>query len=117
MDDEKQLPTADDWLSYAIPTDAQMLATHNANEIRKQKHLVGILHNMVLDKNYHGAHEANTLRKQHNEHAKTLSAVVAKLAEAVQRIVDLEAEIATMKERQHRQANFLNTLRKKGDSE
>jgi len=138
MDDEKQLPTADDWMSYAIPTDAQMLAMHNANENRKNKHLLGILHNMVLDKNYHGAREANTLRKQHNEHAKTLSAVVAKTAEGVQRTVDLELTVVELKaivlkiqadnqqlqeridgheKRLTNQASFLNTLRKKGEME
>jgi hypothetical protein len=132
MDDEKQLPTADDWMSYAIPTDAEMLAKHNANEIRKLKHLVGILHNMVLDGNYHGKHEANALRKQVNELAKATVSIDAKQCEIVHRVVELEAfetpdskdqldalkaEIATMKERQDRQGTFLNTLRKKGETE
>ena len=131
---------AEDWadVSYPIPTDVQMLATHNANENRKNKHLLGILHNMVLDGNYHGKHEANTLRKQHNEHAKALSAVVAKTAEGVQRFVDLESTVVELKaivlklqadnqqlqeridgheKRLTNQANFLNTLRKKGETE
>ena len=124
MDDEKQLPTADDWMSYAIPTDAEMLAKHNANEIRKLKHLVGILHNMVLDGNYHGKHEANALRKQVNELAKATVAVDAKQCEIVHRVVELEAKDANKQERIDghekrltNQGTFLNTLRKKGDSE
>ena len=84
------------------------------------------------------AREANTLRKQHNEHAKTLSAVVAKTAEGVQRTVDLELTVVELKaivlklqadnqqlqeriegheKRLTNQANFLNTLRKNGGPE
>ena len=85
---------AEDWSSYEIPTDAQMLAKHNAEENRKNKHLLGILHNMVLDKNYHGTHEANTLRKQCNEQAKALTMVVAKVSELVSRVVELEDLLA-----------------------
>jgi hypothetical protein len=122
MDDEKQL--ADDWMSYAIPTDAEMLAKHNANEIRKLKHLVGILHNMVLDGNYHGKHEANALRKQVNELAKATVAIDGKQCEIVHRVVELEASDTSKQERIDghekrltNQANFLNTLRKKGETE
>lgn len=140
IDVSEDSKAAEDWadVSYAIPTDAQMLATHNANENRKNKHLLGILHNMVLDGNYHGKHEANTLRKQHNEHAKALSAVVAKTAEVVQRTVTLEATVIELKEiilkfesdnqqlqerldghekRLDKHGVFLNTLRKKGETE
>ena len=84
---------AEDWSSYEIPTDAQMLAKHNAEENRKNKHLLGILHNMVLDRNYHGTHEANTLRKQCNEQAKALAVVTAKLAEVVTRLVEVEERL------------------------
>ncbi len=84
---------AEDWSSYEIPTDAQMLAKHNAEENRKNKHLLGILHNMVLDGNYHGKHEANTLRKQCNEQSKALASAVAKLAEVVSRVVELEERL------------------------
>ena len=90
MDESK---AAEDWSSYEIPTDAQMLAKHNAEELRKLKHVQGILHNMVLDKNYHGAHEANTVRKQQNEQSKALTAAVAKLAEVVSRFVELEEKV------------------------
>jgi vacuolar-type H+-ATPase subunit I/STV1 len=140
IDVSEDSKAAEDWMdvSYAIPTDVQMLATHNANENRKNKHLLGILHNMVLDGNYHGKHESNTLRKQHNEHAKALSAVVAKTAESVQRIVALESTVIELKEiilklqsdnlqlqeridghekRLDKQGTFLNTLRSKGEAE
>ena len=99
---------AEDWVdvSYAIPTDVQMLATHNANENRKNKHLLGILHNMVLDK----SHETNTLRKQCNEQSKALAAVTGKLAEVVQRVVELEAELKEIKSWKTKVSDFLKTV-------
>jgi hypothetical protein len=131
IDVSEDSKAAEDWSEYAIPTDAEMLAKHNANEIRKLKHLVGILHNMVLDGNYHGKHEANALRKQVNELAKATVAIDGKQCEIVHRVIGLEAsdtnkqeridgqeaQIVTIKERQDRQGNFMNTLRKKGDAE
>ena len=107
MEDSK---AAEDWSSYEIPTDAQMLAKHNAEENRKLKHLLGILHNMVLDKNYHGAHEANTLRKQQNEQSKALTAAVAKLAEVVQRVVELEAELKEVRSWKTKVSEFLKSV-------
>ena len=102
---------AEDWSSYEIPTDAQMLAKHNAEENRKNKHLLGILHNMVLDKNYHGTHEANTLRKQCNEQAKALTMVVAKVSELVSRIVELEALVEQHSTRLDKASEYLKTLK------
>ena len=119
MDDSK---AAEDWadVSYAIPTDAQMLAKHNANEIRKLKHMVGILHNMVLDEKQ----EANALRKQVNEMAKATFAIDVKQCEIVHRVVELEVSDTNKQERIEghekrldKHGNFLNTLRKKGETE
>lgn len=114
---------AEDWSEYAIPTDAEMLAKHNANEIRKLKHLVGILHNMVLDGNYHGKHESNALRKHVNELAKATVAVDAKQCEIVHRVVELEEKDVQKQERieQHERrldkaSEYLKTLKSKEET-
>jgi hypothetical protein len=104
MDDEiaRMLPKLDDYDLGWIRNNLNVKAI----EINKWKSLVVELIDRVeaVEKSLHIA----LLNRQQD--------VIKIGAMSVERD-ELKAEIATMKERQDRQGTFLNTLRKKGDSE
>ena len=114
-----------------IPTDADMLAKWYAKQFRRLDHLYKVLHTEHVVDLAQCKQQENTLRKQVNEYAKSLEMYAAKTGEMVERMIETNAELALVKSqndaliaelteiksRQDRHGTFLNTLRKKGETE
>jgi chromosome segregation ATPase len=99
MDDDKQLPTADDYTNDWYKQQFQRL-----------NWLVTQLNTVLVDQLEKATHTATALRKEVNELRQARERDSAKLGELQERIEGHEKRLTN-------QANFLNTLRKKGESE
>ena len=99
MEDEKQLPTSDpytnDWYKQ---------------QFQRLNWLVTQLNTVLVDQLEKATHTATALRKEVNELRQARERDSAKLGELQERIDGHEKRLTN-------QANFLNTLRKKGETE
>ena len=98
-DDEKQLPTADDYTNDWYRQQFQRL-----------NWLVTQLNTVLVDQLEKATHTATALRKEVNELRQARERDSAKLGELQERIEGHEKRL-------DKHGNFLNTLRKKGETE